>query len=250
MSTIVLTPDEKEIVVGDKFGDVYLLPLHPSTTWVRLPAAEDQQERVFSPSATELTVHTKKNLQALRQQRERKITQPRKEGPSFEVKLLLGHVSVMTDVIISEVQCGLKRKQYILTADRDEHIRVSRGTTQAHIIENYCLGQREFVTKLCIVPWNSEILVAGSAEPSLRVYHWRTGQLIDQELFRGAVEQDITGSWKLGQAERSLDRLAVSNIWPIHYTVSGNAPLSREPPRILLVALEGYVFNLYKKGHG
>ncbi|KAJ9614490.1 tRNA (guanine-N(7)-)-methyltransferase non-catalytic subunit trm82 [Cladophialophora chaetospira] len=236
---IVLTPDEKDILVGDKFGDVYLLPLHPTEGWIPPTVHKDQGKRPFIPSATELTVHTKGNLDALRQQQQQKDLQPKKEGLQFEHKLLLGHVSLLTDVAITEVSEGLKRRQYILTADRDEHIRVSRGITQAHIIENYCLGHREFVSKLCIVPWNPELLVAGSGEPSLKVYRWQTGHLLDQELFSGDVKQDIVNCLDLGDGERSPDRLTISNIWPIHYTVSGSAPRSGRPPHLLLVAFEG-----------
>ncbi|KAI1612624.1 hypothetical protein EDD37DRAFT_625328 [Exophiala viscosa] len=239
LCAIVLTPDEKNLLVGDKFGDVYILPLHPSKDWTpsKVGKADEGLKQTFTPSATELTVHTKGNLEALRQQREQKMTQTKKEGPKFELKMLLGHVSLLTDVAVNEVQDGLKRKQYILTADRDEHIRVSRGITQAHVIEGYCLGHREFVTKLCIPPWDSEILVAGSGEPSLSAYHWRTGRLLDKEIFKGAVGMDI--STVLDKEERTEDRLAVSNIWPVHFTVSGNSPYARQPPRLLLVALEG-----------
>ncbi len=236
---IVLTPHEKNILVGDKFGDVYLLPLLPTEGWLPPTPNEVQEQRPYIPSATELTVHTKGNLDALRQQRQQKQAQPRKEVLQFEHKLLLGHVSLLTDVAIAEIPVRLKSRQYILTADRDEHIRVSRGVTQAHIIENYCLGHREFVSKLCIVPWNPELLVAGSGEPSLKVYRWQTGQLLDQELFKGDVKQDIVNCLDLDDGERSLERLAISNIWPIHYTVSGHAPRTGRPPHLLLVAFEG-----------
>ena len=236
---IVLTPDEKNILVGDKFGDVYLLPLHPTEGWTPPAAKVDQQPKAFTPSATELTVHTKGNREALQQQRLQGTAKAKKEGPQFELKLLLGHVSLLTDVAITEVPSGLKSRQYILTADRDEHIRVSRGVTQAHIVENYCLGHREIVSKLCLVPWNPELLVAGSGEPALKVYHWQTGQLLDEELFKGAVRQDIVRCLDLENGERSLDRLVVSNVWPVHYTVAGHSPRSRRPPHLLLVALEG-----------
>ncbi|KIW14818.1 hypothetical protein PV08_07603 [Exophiala spinifera] len=243
---IVLTPDEKNILVGDKFGDVYLLPLHPSNDWTPPKVDQDEQERPFTPSASELTVHSKRNLEALKNQREMKIMRPKKEGPTFELKLILGHVSLLTDVAITEVLDGLKRKQYILTADRDEHIRVSRGITQAHIIEGYCLGHREFVSKLCIPPWEPEFLVTGSGEPSLKVYHWRTGRLLDEELFQGAVRQDLERNLDVTSGERSMAHLAVSNIWPVHYSVGGHSPYSRHPPHLLLVALEGY--NLTHQG--
>ncbi|OCT48234.1 tRNA (guanine-N(7)-)-methyltransferase non-catalytic subunit TRM82 [Cladophialophora carrionii] len=237
--TVVLTPDEKNILVGDKFGDVYLLPLHPTDGWTPPCPKDDQQPKSFAPSATELTVHTKGNLEALKQQRLQKAPQVKKDGLQFEHKLLLGHVSLLTDVAITEVPVGLQTRQYILTADRDEHIRVSRGVTQAHIIENYCLGHHEFVTTLCIVPWDADLLVAGSGEPSLKVYRWQAGQLLDEELFNGDVKQDIVSCLNLEHGERSLDHLAVSKIWPVHYPVSGHSPRSTRPPRLLLAALEG-----------
>lgn len=236
---IVLTPDDKNLLAGDKFGDVYLLPLHPSDDWTPPKVDQDEQERPFIPSASELTVHSKRNLETLKYQRELKIARPKKEGPTFELKLILGHVSLLTDVAITEVLDGLKRKQYILTADRDEHIRISRGITQAHIIEGYCLGHREFVSKLCIPPWEPEFLIAGSGEPSLKVYLWRTSRLIDEEPFQGAVRQDLERHLDITSGERSTGHLAVSNIWPVHYSVGGNSPYSHQPPHLLLVALEG-----------
>lgn len=236
MCAIVLTPDEKTILVGDKFGDVYALPLYPLADWV---PRKSEQPATWIPSATELTVHTKGNLEALRQQRERRIHNPKKEGPDFEHKLLLGHVSLLTDVVIAEVQDGLRRKQYILTSDRDEHIRVSRGVSQAHIIEAYCMGHREFVSCLSIMPWSSEFLVAGSGEPSLKVFDWQSGRLLDEELFQGAVQQDIVSVLPESDEGRALDRLIVSGIWPIHYIATQNSPSTAQPPHILLVALEG-----------
>jgi tRNA (guanine-N(7)-)-methyltransferase subunit TRM82 len=235
---IVFTPDEQSLLVGDKFGDVYLLPLEPDPDWT--PAkTETYPETPRAPSATELTVHTKGNLEALKQQRKLKVQQPRKEGIQFESKLLLGHVSLLTDVAITEVPVDFRSRQYVLTADRDEHIRVSRGVTQAHVIENYCLGHREFVSKLCIVPWNADLLVAGSGEPALKVYHWRTGKLLDSENFEGAVREDVMSCFDPNDNERSVENLAISNIWPVHYTVAGNAPQTSQAPRLLLVAIEG-----------
>lgn len=54
----------------------------------------------------------------------------------FEHKLLLGHVSMLTDIAL----VVLNGRNYIITADRDEHIRISRGIPQSHIIEGFCLG--------------------------------------------------------------------------------------------------------------
>jgi len=235
LCAIVLTPDEETILAGDKFGDVYSLPLHPSRDYTRRPSGARQSKEPFVPSATELTVHTKGNLEALRQQRELKRANSRKEGPDFEHKLLLGHVSVLTDVVVTELHAGPKRKQYILTADRDEHVRVSRGVAQAYIIERYCLGHRDFVSRLSILPWASGMLVVGSGEPSLKVYDWLDGRLLDEELFHGTIQEDIGPILERNKEERGLNRLSVAGIWPIYHRSAPDSP----PARLLLVSLEG-----------
>lgn len=234
LCALVLTSDEQSILAGDKFGDVYWLPLMTSTDYKPKSVNDDIPGKVYQPSATELTVHTRGNLEALRQQRERKANAPKKEGPNFEHKLLLGHVSLLTDVCITEVLNGTNCRQYILTADRDEHIRVSRGLSQAHVIENYCYGHRDFVSRLCILPWNHQLLVASSGEPALRIYDWQQGKVASEEFFSETVQQDITNVLRAVEPERSLNRLAVSGIWPLELLVS-----SQEPIRLLLTAIEG-----------
>lgn len=237
---ITLTPDEQTILTADKFGDVYSLPLHPSPDYQ--PKVEKvQTEKAFKPSATELTVHTKGNLDALRQQQLQKQKQARKEGPDFEHKLLLGHVSLLTDLAIAKKDINGKSRHFIITADRDEHIRVSRGTPQTHIIHAFCLGHTEFVSKLCILPWNEDILIAGNGEPSLRIFDWYNGQQKTRYDLTEALRDDIQ-SWL--SPERSIEKLAVSGIWPIELTGQQES----STVRALLVALEGlpllFIFHM------
>jgi tRNA (guanine-N(7)-)-methyltransferase subunit TRM82 len=229
---ITLTKDERTIVAGDKFGDVYSLPLFPSKDDPLKTANAGHQDSVpdFKPSASELTVHTKGNLEALRQQQLQKNFKPKKEGIAFEHTLLLGHVSLLTDLAIAEVEEGAGRRQYILTADRDEHIRVSRGISQSHVIENYCLGHTDFVSKLCILPWQTSTLVAGSGEPSLKVYDWRRGLCSTDLLALDGTLDRIKDCVKTEGLERSTDNLAISGIWA--------SPINKSRG-FVLVALEG-----------
>lgn len=229
---IALTKNETTIVAGDKFGDVYSLPLFPLEDDPQARANVNQQDPTldFKPSASELTVHTKGNLEALRQQQLQKGFKPKKEGPTFEHKLLLGHVSLLTDLAIAEVEDNGGKRQFILTADRDEHIRVSRGVSQAHVIENYCLGHKDFVSKLCILPWQSNTLIAGSGEPSLKVYDWQRGLCLTDLIAIDGTFGEINHCINSSGQERPMNSLAVSGIWPISLD---------QRQGLILVALEG-----------
>ncbi|KAJ4296018.1 tRNA (guanine-N(7)-)-methyltransferase non-catalytic subunit trm82 [Collariella sp. IMI 366227] len=140
---LALTTDNRTLLSADKFGDHH--PLQ------RLPGP-------YKPQANELTVHTKRNLKALenqlismtRNKQQAAAQQEAQQRLDFERTLLLGHVSMLTAICVGTedvlTPIGEKKtREYILTADRDEHIRVSRGMPQAHIIENFCLGHEDFI---------------------------------------------------------------------------------------------------------
>ena len=179
LCAIALSTSQSTILAGDKFGDVYALPLHPTLEKATaLPSKPQlQKPKPMRPSASELTVHTKGNLEALRQQKLQKASASKKNAPTFEHRLILGHVSLLTDLVVGADPSNDSR-EYILTADRDEHIRVSRGIPQAHVINNYCLGHTEFVSKLCTIPELPQILISGGGEPSIRIYDWLRGTCV------------------------------------------------------------------------
>lgn len=181
---VIATPDNSTILCGDKFGDVYELPLFPGDE-INLPEKQQQQtSKAFKPTATNLTVHTKRNLEALEQQLKRSAIVAERSTPTFNHKLLLGHVSLLTDVafatISAEKSPSGKPRSYVLTSDRDEHIRVSRGPPQTHIIENFCLGHTAFVSKLCIPPSRQDILISGGGDGFLFVWNWLEGKILQQ----------------------------------------------------------------------
>lgn len=80
--------------------------------------------------------------------------------------LLLGHLSVVIDVQISE--CG----NYIITCDRDEKIRVS-CFPNAYNIVSYCLGHEEFVSSIKIF---SNYLVSSSGDGTIRFWNYKDGK--------------------------------------------------------------------------
>jgi len=178
---VVLTSNDQTIISADKFGDVYALPLIPSAPTQESPAVKELTPEIssntpFKPAASDLTVHSIRNLKALENQKRQTNKPSEKEVPTFEHKLLLGHVSLLTDVILAVFQ----GKNYIITADRDEHIRVSRGIPQAHVIESYCLGHKEFVSRLCIPDTRPEVLISGGGDDHLFVWDWLNGKLLSK----------------------------------------------------------------------
>jgi tRNA (guanine-N(7)-)-methyltransferase subunit TRM82 len=199
---ITLTPDNATILVGDKFGDVYGLPLiAPASDSDIAKALQEEPKpapRPFKPSATDLTVHTVRNRKALDAQIKQSVTNtaPKQtEELNFAHELLLGHVAMLTNIICISVtdSFGMGKqtdRTYIITADRDEHIRVSRGPPQAHIIDSYCFGHTSFVSSLCIVPQSyNRILVSGGGDDFLLVWDLLTSRIIARIDLRAAMKK-------------------------------------------------------------
>jgi tRNA (guanine-N(7)-)-methyltransferase subunit TRM82 len=230
--SLALTPNNRTILSADKFGDVYSLPLLPSATTAATtqssaatpcgsepplgepksrsatpstPTPTASTSALFKPQADELTVHTKRNLKALENQKislGRRALQEQLNRPQFELTLLLGHVSMLTAICVGTVTSTStegkgREREYIITADRDEHIRVSRGMPQAHVIEGFCLGHEDFVSRLCVAPGGKdEILISGGGDDYLFVWDWVKGQLLGKagvlEHVKGVVGQEAT----------------------------------------------------------
>jgi tRNA (guanine-N(7)-)-methyltransferase subunit TRM82 len=239
LCAIALTIDQKTVLAGDKFGDVYALPLHQSTTPNEVSPSKPrlEQPKPFKPSASELTVHTKGNREALRQQQLQKASAPKRQDPTFEHQLILGHVSLLTDLAVGRDPTN-DRHEYILTADRDEHIRVSRGIPQAHIINNYCHGHTEFVSKLCMVPERPEYLISGGGEPSLKIWNWLLGTIVAEVDLSNDVKQLVSNSAYSGFAEANEKR-AVSCIKALYLPGKSTGDHEERDVIVIVVALEG-----------
>lgn len=224
-SAVSLTTDQKTILCADKFGDVYSLPLLVSSIGKSSshPRSKATVERPYVPSANSLTVHTKKNRLAL--QNQLKVPRDRvvdRKAVEFDHQFLLGHVSLLTDLVHVTVP-GPKgqRRSYIVTADRDEHIRMTRGIPQTHIIEGFCLGHTQFISKICLVPWNQEYLISAGGDDYAALWHWPSRTLVQKidlrELMNQGLEArksstEMPGNEKAGHDEEPRS-IAVSGIW-------------------------------------
>ncbi|KAJ6045093.1 uncharacterized protein N7446_003295 [Penicillium canescens] len=213
-SVLALTPNENDILCADKFGDVYIIPVIPSSEYKRVVA----EEKEYAPSATNLTVHTKRNLESLEQQMRQAALKKKASAEAtalnFEHQAIIGHVSMLTDMVsVTRPADSITShpRNYILTADRDEHIRVSRGHPQAHVIEQYCFGHTSFISKLCIPSWAPNVLISGGGDKHLLVWNWVEGQVL-QKVSLPESETDITvsGIWAVSDNADCLKSIFVA----------------------------------------
>lgn len=259
---ISLTPDENIILCADKFGDVYSLPLleisnEGSSTagseTCRISLKQDEASaKPFTPAANTKTVHTLRNRRALRDQQNHAKIVPKMKSSNFEHHLLLGHVSMLTDLlcmsIFDDTSIPPQPRTYIFTSDRDEHIRVSRGIPQAHIIEGFCLGHTEFVSKLCIPHWSQKILISGGGDDYFLTWNWLSGEILQKVDLKSHVDgfrrHYISASDRLRtnavqdlseHGENHFASIAVSGIWAVQGLGANIGDLGGE----VVVACEG-----------
>ncbi|KAF8074939.1 quinon protein alcohol dehydrogenase-like superfamily [Lyophyllum atratum] len=89
------------------------------------------------------------------------------ENPSGG-QLILGHASLLNAFLLTADE------KFIITADRDEHIRVS-WYPQGYNIEMYCLGHTKFVSAIHNPAFAPSDLVSGGGDPALKIWDWMTG---------------------------------------------------------------------------
>lgn len=197
-SAVAITDDDATIICADKFGDVYALPLLENTsgaTNISLREPHPKEKRKISANLT--TVHTARNRQALESQlREAKSPEPK--SIDFSCQLLLGHVSMITDLILATIvepgSSESRLRRYIVTCDRDEHIRVSRAIPQSHIIEGYCLGHKQFVSRICVPRSRPNILISGGGDDFLCIWDWLSGNVLQRLDLQVLVQQFLNSN--------------------------------------------------------
>lgn len=227
-------------MVGDKFGDVYSLPLIPALTKKQpedlskdeIPVETSLKEVIpREPAANHLTVHSKRNLKALENQKKlgRKVVE--KTEPLFEHNLLLGHVSMLTDLCLLTIE----GRKYIITADRDEHIRISRGIPQSHIIEGYCFGHTEFVSRICAPATSNtaSLLISGGGGDELFAWDLPSGTMIQKTNLKIHVEKVMSEIESRGEPDEA-GKIVVSGIYHVSYNDTDGQSFA--------VTCEGYVF--------
>ncbi|XP_051176830.1 tRNA (guanine-N(7)-)-methyltransferase non-catalytic subunit wdr4 [Leptopilina boulardi] len=94
--------------------------------------------------------------------------------------LLLGHLSMILDILVTSDE------KYIITADRDEKIRVSKYPN-SYNISAYCLGHKKFVNNIAEVPHCREILISCGGDGQFILWNYKIGK----ELYRFPFKQNL-----------------------------------------------------------
>lgn len=137
---VLTSIDDSRLVLADKFGDVYEIPID---------ASEPVLEKDLVP--------------------------------------ILGHVSMLSDVLITEIE----GKQFVLTGDRDEHIKVTHYP-KSYVVKHWLFGHREFVSCLHICSFDKKLLISGGGDEYLLLWNWFENQQLARVELRNHVQEHLT----------------------------------------------------------
>jgi tRNA (guanine-N(7)-)-methyltransferase subunit TRM82 len=140
---------------------------------------------------------------------------------------ILGHVSMLSDVLVTKHE----NKKYILTGDRDEHIRVSHFP-KSYVIRNWLWGHNEFVSGMHIPEWDSSILISGGGDDFVCIWKWFDSKLLQKVELRNLAQSFLTDSHLPPErflTEDSMREISVSSL------LTFNNPKSNRKSLVVLI---------------
>lgn len=130
--------------------------------------------------------------------------------PEEDGNPLLGHLSMLLDVLVTS------DRKHIVTADRDEKIRVSMYPNCYNIL-SYCLGHEKFVTNVEELAHDKRILVSSGGDGFLKFWDYKNGlELLSVDVNDNVEEEEVQ------EFNKCLDKCELDesvNILPIKHLV-------------------------------
>ncbi|XP_019848893.1 PREDICTED: tRNA (guanine-N(7)-)-methyltransferase non-catalytic subunit wdr4-like isoform X1 [Amphimedon queenslandica] len=111
------------------------------------------------------------------------------QSMKLDESMLLGHSSFVLDTSLLQ---HTDSNVFIATCDRDEKIRIS-NYPNSYNIHTYCLGHKDFVSRLCTCPAYPHLLLSGSGDGTVCVWDWYNGSMecsLSLSSRGGAEEED------------------------------------------------------------
>jgi tRNA (guanine-N(7)-)-methyltransferase subunit TRM82 len=242
---LVLAEHGNKILCADKFGDVFAIPLFP-------PASDSEPKQAPGTPALNAGVaglDTADKVYESEEQKQRHIERQKahiaREQAAAERRkrlqvdynipfahdFVLGHVSMLLSLLTITLpadhpQVNGKEKTWVLTSDRDEHIRVTRFP-QSFVIEGFCLGHTQFVKTMLAPSWDLTLLISGGGDEFLLLWDWKERKVVQKVDLVAPVQAVLGPEAKIfvpktgerGEAEvaeeEGLFKFAVSGLWEI-----------------------------------
>ncbi|KJE95265.1 hypothetical protein CAOG_05735 [Capsaspora owczarzaki ATCC 30864] len=191
-NAVVVDPVTLNVLVGDRFGDVNMLPLlgkssEPVESMQQMVdavraerklfvekhlALQQQQQQQQSQQSQQLQQQQQQQQQPKRDKSEKKQQAGDDDADEDRAHndgtVLMGHLSMILDLQLNQ------KSNRLFTADKDEKVRVSHFPN-AYNIESFCLGHTRSVSAIALLPSPSsgaaELLVSGSLDGTVRLWN-------------------------------------------------------------------------------
>ncbi|KAI9489952.1 WD40-repeat-containing domain protein [Zychaea mexicana] len=115
---------------------------------------------------------------------------------------VVGHVSMVTDMTLS------KDEKFIITSDRDEHIRVS-NYPNGYNIESFCLGHTDVVTDIQLLPWDESLLISAGGDTTIRVWDFSKGKELQNLSIKEYIQPYMAKATDANSEEPMVRRLVI-----------------------------------------
>ncbi|KAK2839387.1 hypothetical protein Q5P01_013127 [Channa striata] len=188
-----VSPSGKLVALTDDMKRLVLLQCEPSWQCISIRwVARRCKSLVFSQAEDQLLAADKSgDVYSF------SVVEPQKES-----ELKMGHLSMLLAVTMSPDD------RYIITADRDEKIRVSHLRCP-YKIQSFCLGHEEFVTALLIPSGRSHCLLSGSGDGTVKLWEYESGCRLQSWNIKELEEKQGTEADK--EKKRTVCRIASSH---------------------------------------